>query len=264
MKQNRCIFSYIIIIVLIIVLIYIIYKSSINIVESYKDEDESLYTAIIIEPREHKALEFVLTNFVKNLDENWNFIVFHGNKNESFVREIIYEKLKNEKNRIKMINLKVDNLSLGEYNKLLYTKSFYENIPSEIFLIFQTDSAICSEFKEKLNEFLEYDYVGAPWKGSNKLGNGGLSLRKKTKMLEILEKCPLDMTLPEDLYYSSGCDDIKISKPSVKKAKEFSVETMAYNKGSFGIHKSWAFLESKDYEKLVNICPELKSVEELQ
>ena len=33
------------------------------------------YTAIIVEPREHKALVFVLNNFCTNLDENWNIIV---------------------------------------------------------------------------------------------------------------------------------------------------------------------------------------------
>jgi hypothetical protein len=47
-------------------------------------------TAIIIEPREHKALPFVLKNFCKNLDDNWDIIIVHGTNNEIFVKNISY------------------------------------------------------------------------------------------------------------------------------------------------------------------------------
>jgi hypothetical protein len=44
------------------------------------------------------------------------------------------------------------------------------------------DTIICSNNKEKINDFLEYDYVGAHFKWiNNRIGNGGLSLRKKVK-----------------------------------------------------------------------------------
>ena len=38
---------------------------------------------------------------------------------------------------IKLHNLNVDNLTRNEYSRLLMTKSFYDNIPTETFLIFQ-------------------------------------------------------------------------------------------------------------------------------
>ena len=34
-------------------------------------ENNAKYTAIIIEPRTHKALEFVLNNFLENLNDDW-------------------------------------------------------------------------------------------------------------------------------------------------------------------------------------------------
>jgi hypothetical protein len=49
----------------------------------------SKYTAIIIEPREHKALSFVLNNFLSNLSNDWSFIIFHGNKNSEYVKNIV-------------------------------------------------------------------------------------------------------------------------------------------------------------------------------
>jgi hypothetical protein len=41
-----------------------------------------MYTAVIIEPLRHPALQFVLKNFLENLDERWGFLVFHGADNE--------------------------------------------------------------------------------------------------------------------------------------------------------------------------------------
>jgi hypothetical protein len=47
------------------------------------------YTAVIVEPREHKALDFVLKNFKENLDEEWGIVIFHGTKNETYLKNII-------------------------------------------------------------------------------------------------------------------------------------------------------------------------------
>ena len=143
-----------------------------------------MYTAIIIEPRKHKALPFVVKNVIDNLSNDWNVIIFHGNMNINYVNNIV-----KTSNRIKLHNLNVDNFTRNEYSRLLMTKSFYDNIPTETFLIFQSDSMIFSKNKHYIYRFLQYDYVGAPWPHlNNQIGNGGFSLRKKSKMIEILEK----------------------------------------------------------------------------
>ena len=52
----------------------------------------------------------------------------------------------NYKQRISLINLNIENLKDGiEYSKLLATKNFYDYIPTETFLIFQTDTLINSK-----------------------------------------------------------------------------------------------------------------------
>ena len=48
-----------------------------------------MYSAVIVEPREHPALELVLDNFIQNLSNDWNFIIFHGNNNLPFINNII-------------------------------------------------------------------------------------------------------------------------------------------------------------------------------
>ena len=198
-----------------------------------------LYTAIIIEPRQHKALPFVLENFLNNLSKDWSFIIFHGTKNLKFIIDIINDKLTKHMHRIKLINLNVDNLTINDYNNLLkYDKSFYDCIPTEIFLIFQTDSIIFEKYNHLIDNYLHYDYVGAPFFFNNNynVGNGGLSLRKKSKMIEIMKKQGKN-NYPEDVYFSC-CESVAIHKPSVNDAKFFSIEEI-FNEMSFGCHQPW-------------------------
>lgn len=237
------------------------FKNNFNKLESFSNKEKM--TAIIIEPREHKAFEFVINNFLENLSDNWDFIIFHGNKNKIYIENIINNilnknKLLNIKDRIKLINLNIDNLSLDDYNKLLTTPNFYKYINTEIFLIFQTDSIICKENKNNINKFLDYDYVGAPWKDKN-VGNGGLSLRKKSKMLEIINKCIYKKNTPEDVYFGLSCPEIIRNKPSFEDAQNFSVEAI-YNDNTFGVHKPWLHLKKNDYKNMETKCSGLSEL----
>lgn len=248
--------KYIFIFVILFTIYYILNKNIIITKENFSN-----YTAIIIEPRKHIALEFVLTNFLENLSNEWNIIIFHGNKNKSYIENIINNTLLKYKSRITLENLKVDDLTLKEYNNLLTSKELYQYIPTEIFLIFQTDSLICSDYKDLIHDFLKYDYVGAPWK-FNMVGNGGLSLRRKSKMLEIINKCDYN-NKPEDYYFTQSCNDlINRNLPSINEAKKFSMEGV-YNDISFGIHKPWSHLNKKDIIKKEKYCKGLLKLKEL-
>lgn len=235
---------------LVITLYYITQLDTPKYLQENLQGNNEQYTAVIVEPRKHPALEFVLDNFINNLDNNWKILVLHGNENEDYVKNIIAKNA----DRITMESLKVDNLTIQEYNRLLVSKEFYDKIPTEVFLIFQTDTMICSEYKDKLNDFIKYDYVGAPFGHLNSLvGNGGLSLRRKSKMLEIINKCKYDGNMPEDYFFSKNCPEVKSYIPTSNKAKEFSVETI-YNNISFGVHKPWTSLTQNELENKQNQC----------
>jgi GR25 family glycosyltransferase involved in LPS biosynthesis len=222
------------------------------------------YSAIIVEPRKHKALEFVLKNLLENLDKKWNIIIFHGNLNKEYVENIVNNSLNQYKNRISLHSLNKDNLSLGDYNALLVSKEFYNNIPTEMFLVFQTDSMINPKNKDKIYDFMQYDYVGAPWVGKGNplegnLGNGGFSLRRKSKMLEIIDKVPY-ATFAEDAYFALPPPSIQINKPTMEQAQKFSSEGL-WDKESFGLHKTWVHV---DNTILINEFPEIKQLIDLQ
>jgi hypothetical protein len=226
-----------------------------------------MYTAIIVEPRKHAALPFVLNNFLENLSDDWNVIIFHGNLNLEYINEIIDSELEKYRQRISLINLNIDNLTRDDYNNLfMRNKEFYNNIPTETFLLFQTDTMIFSKYKNIINNFLEYDYVGAPWNHSptprnsdERVGNGGLSLRKKSKMLEIMD-VETDFNCPEDVFFS--CSDlVKLYKPSKNKAKLFSIENV-FSYVTFGCHQPWVLL--KYCPIMLQYYPEVRLLKELQ
>jgi len=136
------------------------------------------YTAVIVEPRKHCALSLVVNNFLTHLPaREWKILVMHGISNKTFIEKnvLVLDPL-----RIELHEMSCENLTIDEYNSLLSSREFYERIPTETMLIFQTDALIVNP--SRLREFLEYDYVGAPWR-NGAVGNGGLSLRKKSKML---------------------------------------------------------------------------------
>lgn len=81
------------------------------------------------------------------------------------------------------------------YNRLMLSREFYERFANfEYILIYQLD---CLVFSDNLSYWCskEWDYVGAPWfanysqtseGGLWAVGNGGLSLRRVPKFLEVL------------------------------------------------------------------------------
>jgi hypothetical protein len=245
--------------------------------QSKTRKNRKKYTALIIEPRKHKALEFVLKNFLENLSNEWSIIIFHGNLNKEYVQNIVDTKLSKYKKRITLKSIHKDNIGTSEYSKLLTTRSFYKQIPTETFLIFQTDTMIIPKNRDNILDFLKYDYVGAPLYPGN-VGNGGLSLRKKSKMLEIIDKVPY-MRIPflksshiidyEDIYFSlslhykilaSLLTDVSINKPSAKEAELFASEYYV-NPKSFGIHAAWKYSSMK---KLKSIFPNIEKLVSLQ
>lgn len=210
-------------------------------------EISTTYTAVIVEPRKHPAMEFVLNNFLENLSKSWNFIIFHGTDNKEWLEDILNRQFVSEKSRISLVNLNVANITWHEYNRFISSAEFLEKIPTEHFLIFQTDTMICSKEKDLIYTFMKYDYVGAPWpesglKESFEVGNGGLSLRKKSKMLQIIKNIPYPFQCPEDLYYCGVNHNIPIYKPTWSEAKLFSIESI-YSPRTFGIHKAWAHID---------------------
>jgi len=192
-------------------------------------------TAVLIEPRLNPLVELVIKNFMYFLHKDWNLMVICGNKNKDYISH-----LSTEIGDIIIYDLQIDNLTIREYNDLCLSKELYNLIPTENMLIFQIDTLLRKPIPD---DYLLYAYVGAPWKKNvswfgktNGIGNGGLSLRRKSYMLSIIENYDKKMKWNEDVIVGTMCKKMNLPMPTYEQASCFAVETVM-NDDSVGIHK---------------------------
>ncbi len=210
--------------------------------------------AVLIEYRILPHLEFIIRNNINKLGDEWSHTVICGNLNYEYMNTMC----KNISSEIKVIKTNYDNLDQSTYSLFLSSLNFWNLITGSKILIYQEDSLI---FKSNINDFLKWDYIGAPWPENqndniNGVGNGGLSLRTKKCMIDVINNISLQdtqfnthtiewmnnvkMTVgPEDVYFSLNMLKYNIGIVADRNAAfDFSSESIC-NKNSFGGHNFW-------------------------
>jgi hypothetical protein len=198
------------------------------------------FATVIVDTRCHADLAAALRNVAYFLP-NWTMYIFHSTENEPFLMEVL-----GPQHRVNLRRIVSGGLSHLDYNRLLATPSFWEAIDAEKILIFQPDACLR---RSGIAEFMEYDYVGAPWappiRGSNgeslRIGNGGLSLRNRLISLAITKNRKW-MGQHEDIYFAQHLlADRTVSLPDQGTAARFSVETL-YHPDPMGVHNAGRYL----------------------
>lgn len=217
-------------------------------------QQNNKYEAVFIEFRILPNIEFLIRNTILKLGDKWSHTFVCGNLNYIYIQKLCDKIHKN----IKVIHLDYDNLNPSTYSILLATTFFWNLFTGNKILIYQEDSII---FKSNIDDFLEYDYIGAPWSKTqndtpNCVGNGGLSLRTKQIMIDVINKQNIlniqvnsstqqymknaHLTIcPEDVYFSKTIQNYNIGKVADwETARNFSTESIL-NNNSFGGHNFW-------------------------
>ena len=196
--------------------------------------------AAFIEFRCFPHVEFLIRNAIIKLGAEWSQTIVCGNKNYDYMKNMCDKISPN----IKLIKLDVDNLDPGtSYTNLLTSVSFWNMFSGEKILIHQEDSCI---FKTNYKDFLQYDYIGAPWNHHREwyqesglkipVGNGGFSLRTKQIMIDIINKYERSPNDVEDVYFARQMQDNNIGNfPDGWVAQAFSAEAILSDQ-SFGGH----------------------------
>ncbi len=123
-------------------------------------------------------------------------------------------------------------------------KNLYHYIETEFMMICQWDGFIINP-DAWTDEFLQYDYIGAPWwynDGMN-VGNGGFSIRSK-RLMEMIKSLPQPIkTHPEDecigRTYRPHLEQLGMTYAPEEVAERFSWECNTKHpryKGAFGFH----------------------------
>jgi hypothetical protein len=255
--------------ILIISVIYLYFSYRYyNQVEGF-ETPKSQNAMLIVEPRSHKLLEPIIKNFDQEMDSSWDLYVGHGKSHGEFVKKIT-DQIK--KRKVYLINLDTDNLTADEYNTLFKDKNFWNKINAENILVFQTDTILCNKSIKKINDFIHFDYIGCPfdnknvgnidlqfWRGSF-YGIGGLSFRKKSFMVDCINKNPDNKGMGEDVLFSVCVDKTSKIKPTPDDLNYFCTQH-EYHKNSFGTHKVNKDLKSGK-DKYYEYCPAAKILED--
>ena len=140
-------------------------------------------------------------------------------------------------------------------------------IKTKFALMIHWDGYILDENSWK-NEFLEYDYIGAPWYWRDEhecVGNGGFSLRSKKLMDACVDlSYSYDGSVPEDEMIGKHWRPILESKygckfPGRQLAQKFSYERTQPNEPTFGFHgffNLWRHTEDQTMIDMAKLFPD--------
>ena len=245
------------------------YKLLVSQEQKFHNRQSNNRVAVIVEPRRHHMLAKVIRNFMYHLGENWNLHIFTSADNINWI-----------KNQLPMSSFRItpidrENLSTTEYSALLMDLNFWQMIPEEYILIFQTD---CILFRNGMDTWIDnddhnFDYVGAnyynPIHTIPDIGGiqGGLSLRKKSVMIECINNITKtiinnyrisngltsihDVILAEDVFFTHACFILKKRLPTIEKRREFSIEA-DYHPSTLGHHGlKCSYLTAKQQKELL-------------
>lgn len=155
----------------------------------------------------------------------------------------------------------------GSVSRFLTSPWIWEQVErAPRILLFQTDSIICSRSGKAVEDFFDYDFVGAPI--DEKFGkgyNGGLSLRNPALFLSVVRDSNFAASgaeFEDQWFYSElkarADRGMGVNLPGQDVAKTFSVETIYYDQ-PLGYHqaKRW---QSENMDQVEEWCPEVKMV----
>mmetsp|Transcript_61596 Transcript_61596/g.169330 ORF Transcript_61596/g.169330 Transcript_61596/m.169330 type:complete len:580 (-) Transcript_61596:48-1787(-) len=225
----------------------------------------SPYAACIVEMRTSITFPLVVRLNMKMLrlsGQPWRLYVYHGTENADFVRSSLQGIA-----GVVFLNLEQDNLNDSTYNQLLKSQAFWKTMTTDgvqRVLIFQLDGLLV---RPGVGEFLAFDYVGAPWTKRNdayvgineagvqipklspklRVGNGGLSLRNPTAMLDIIRRYAATSTHheQEDVFFVRYLHQCGYEIADLTAAARFAVEVPLpeYDVSHvFSIHQSWWYI----------------------
>lgn len=198
------------------------------------------------------TLPFTLTNFAGNLGPDWPLLVIYTPAAEATVlgdKAVRYLARCGNLDAVPLAALAIAGLGeladVTHYSRLLAHPKFWEAMRAEKVLVFQVDSALCSGSPFMVDDFLAYDYIGAPWAhADHAVGNGGLSLRSVDKMLHIAQHF-YRSAHPEDVFFVEGLADLAQRDESVVRAPTSVAEQSSWEMDArlpawvpFGVHRS--------------------------
>ncbi len=204
------------------------------------------HTAVIVEPRVLDRIPALLEHFHTRLGSDWKIVFYCGKGLKSQWGLSISSEIEIRE---------LDGLTMTpvEYNDFFKRRDFWTSLDGEYILVFQVDSWIANQEPLTIDYFINmnHSYIGAHmgymWYSimrerlleSSKLRNycGGLSLRKRTDMIRIIDAFPPEQTWPipsesprhttdpEDSYFLVSCYKLNLTVGDDGPCTQFAIHS---------------------------------------
>ena len=214
---------------------------------NYKHNEENKNTMFVFETRLSLNLISVIKNAIDKLP-NFNLMIASTKKNLEHIEKVL---------DIKFLKFEVNKpaISIDEYSKTLLDYKFWEKIPGENILIFQSDTIFLrsitnEEIQEKYSKFPMIGPVSVNFEDNEKfIINGGFSLRNKKKMIELSKNKIINSNI-EDWFFT---EQIRYHYPSllptIDECHDFAIESFGNASKAKGLHGTDKFYRSFDFYK---------------
>jgi len=149
---------------------------------------------------------------------------------------------------------------------LFRSPEFWRMVDGENVLIFHSNTVVCSGRDHELSDFIDWDWIGAPWIWARTDtpyvygGNGAISLRRKSVMLEITEAAKKNnekLDANEDMWFVKRLVARGFKAAPKEVAMQFSVEEIFYPR-PFAVSYAMRTLSQENRLKVLENCPEAR------
>ena len=232
----------------------------------------SRYRAVTVLHAPVPHLSYTLTNVAGNLGAEWPIMFVHAPAaTPSLHASTAVARLARRGHLHALPAASIGASDLGAagntiaYTRMMTSDAFWRAVAADKVLTFQTDSVLCSMSPWRVDHFLRYDYVGAPWvrgiPADVRVGNGGLSLRSVHVMRWIIANVPFKEGYVEDMYFARAVkrmerEGLPVSLAPVSEASRFAFEDEDVPAAApFGVHRC-VDVRGDAKEAVLAVCPE--------
>ena len=245
--------------------------------------------ATMIEPRNIPILVPLLSQYLANIPEDWPLVVWLSKDNVDTVRHSSLRRaITSGRLNITILPEWVDVTNGENLSRFLTKPWFWEQFQAEWMFFFQSDAVLCSRSTDSIDNWLGYDFVGAPcpWSDGDAGGNGGFSMRKISSALSVTRNRTAGFARPdlhadnistyrgtpfeaEDWWFfwaiRKAVKDHKFPGDDIRNQNRFSIAYPGIDEMQpLGCHRGngpglGLFQEerSADFQRLISWCPEV-------
>jgi len=219
----------------------------------------------------------MVANILDNTPQSWAVQIFYTPQGQSqFGLDINpgIERMNATHDRLIMTRIPDDIVKeFGMKKKKLYwtSKYLWNSMVANNVFVFSGNGAICSNSNlsfldgSAMELLRQFDFIGTPSRSRGEGGDGSISFRKKSSMLDVIQSIPHDGNAAEDHYFTKSLNQMNANGANYRIATRQETHLMGGIESPnlfppFVISGTLANLDHEIRQVVLEMCPEVKRI----